>query len=114
MGMSLPDGVESSSAVEIRGQMGEGYDEILNDEALEFLADLHRTFDERRRELLYARRQRYEEVAGGGSLGFLEETKEVREVDAQVAPPAPGLEHRRVEMTGPTDRKMTINALTSG
>src|SRR3954463_9998895 len=106
--MTLPDGVE------IRGEMKAGYDEILNSEALEFLADLHRTFDSRRRDLLDARRQRYEELAGGGTLDFLEETKDVREGDWQVVPPAPGLEDRRVEMTGPPDRKMTINALNSG
>ncbi|MDQ1630739.1 MAG: malate synthase [Frankiaceae bacterium] len=106
--MTLPAGVE------ITGRMGDGYDEILSTEALEFLADLHRTFDRRRQELLQARADRYEELAAGGTLDFLEATKDVREGDWQVAPPAPGLEDRRVEMTGPTDRKMTINALNSG
>ncbi len=106
--MTLPAGVE------ITGRMGDGYDEILTTEALEFLADLHRTFDRRRQELLRARVDRYSELEAGGTLDFLESTKDVREGDWQVAPPAPGLEDRRVEMTGPTDRKMTINALNSG
>jgi len=106
--MTLPAGVE------IHGPMGDGYDEILTTEALEFLADLHRTFNNRRLELLQARADRYAELAAGGTLGFLDETKDIREGDWQVSPPAPGLEDRRVEMTGPTDRKMTINALNSG
>src|SRR3954451_20200438 len=106
--MAVPAGVE------IAGPMGDQYDEILTDEALEFLADLHRNFDARRLELLEARKERYAELAAGGTLDFLEQTKDIREGEWQVAPPAPGLEDRRVEMTGPTDRKMTINALNSG
>jgi malate synthase len=106
--MTLPAGVE------ITGPMNDGYDEILTAEAVEFLADLHRTFNPRRLELLQAREDRYAELAAGGTLDFLEETKDVREGEWQVVPPAPGLEDRRVEMTGPTDRKMTINALNSG
>src|SRR3954451_12516799 len=106
--MSLPDGVE------ITGQMKDGYEEILSDDAVAFLADLHRNFNARRLELLQAREDRYAELAAGGTLDFLEQTKDVREGDWQVVPPAPGLEDRRVEMTGPTDRKMTINALNSG
>jgi malate synthase len=102
------------AGIEITGPMGDRYDEILTPEALELLADLHRTFDGRRRELLGARDRRYAELAAGGTLDFLEETKDIREGDWQVAPPAPGLADRRVEITGPTDRKMTINALNSG
>src|SRR3954449_5974392 len=106
--MALPDGVE------ITGQMKDGYEEILSDDAVAFLADLHRNFNARRLELLQAREDRYAELAAGGTLDFLEQTKDVREGDWQVARPAPGLEDRRVEITGPTDRKMTINALNSG
>src|SRR3954449_2899449 len=106
--MALPDGVE------ITGQMKDGYEEILSDDAVAFLADLHRNFNARRLELLQAREDRYAELAAGGTLDFLEQTKDVREGDWQVVPPAPGLEDRRVEITGPTDRKMTINALNSG
>jgi malate synthase len=106
--MAAPHGVQ------VTGEMGERYDSVLTSEALELLAELHRTFDSRRLGLLQAREDRYEELAAGGSLDFLPETREVREGDWQVAPPAPGLVDRRVEITGPTDRKMTINALNSG
>jgi malate synthase len=106
--MTTPDGVK------ITGHNGERYDEVLTEPALAFLADLHRTFDARRLALLQARDDRYEELAAGGTLGFLSETEKIREADWQVAPPAPGLVDRRVEITGPTDRKMTINALNSG
>jgi malate synthase len=90
-------------------------DEVLTTEALELVALLHRELGARRRELLAARKERQRRLADGGNLGFLEETRSIREDDSwQVAPPAPGLEDRRVEMTGPTERKMTINALNSG
>jgi malate synthase len=107
--MSTPDGVR------IDGPMKDRYDEVLTDEALAFLADLHRRFDGRRRELLGLRDRRYAELAAGGTLDFLAETKDVREDDSwRVAEPAAGLVDRRTEITGPTDRKMTINALNSG
>jgi malate synthase len=89
--------------------------EVLTDRALGLLARLHREFDGRRRQLLAARAERYAELAAGGTLGFLPDTKDVREDPTwMVAPLAPGLADRRVEITGPTDRKMTINALNSG
>ena len=101
--------------VRVDGPMRDRYDEVLTSEALEFLADLHRRFDGRRRELLALREQRYAELAAGGTLDFLSETKDVREDESwRVAEPAPGLVDRRAEITGPTDRKMTINALNSG
>ncbi|MGN6242080.1 MAG: malate synthase A [Motilibacteraceae bacterium] len=100
--------------VEVLGAIGERYDEVLTAEALGLIAALHRSHEARRRELLALREERYAELAAGGTLGFLDETKDVREGDWQVAPPAPGLVDRRVEITGPTDRKMTINALNSG
>ena len=106
--MPVPDGVQ------INGPMAPRFDEVLTDEALAFLADLHRTFDARRRELLLAREERYAALAAGGTLGFLPETQEIRDGDWKVADPAPGLADRRAEMTGPVDRKMTINALNSG
>ena len=91
------------------------FDDILTAEALEFLAGLHRTFDARRLDLLAARADRYAELEAGGTLDFLPQTKDVREDPSwRVAPPAPGLTDRRVEITGPTDAKMTINALNSG
>ncbi|MFI7420987.1 malate synthase A [Nonomuraea sp. NPDC049684] len=100
--------------MEITGPMLERFDEILTPEALGFVAALQREFGARRLELLEARQARQAELSAGGTLDFLPETKEVREGDWQVAPPAPGLEDRRVEITGPVDRKMTINALNSG
>jgi malate synthase len=106
--------VSEVAGVRITGPAVEGSGEILTDEALAFLAELHRRFDGRRRDLLAARDRRYAELAAGGTLGFLDVTREVRESDWRVVPPAPGLVDRRVEITGPTDKKMTVNALNSG
>jgi malate synthase len=107
--MDTPDGLE------ITGPMHERFEEILNPTALELIARLHRELNGRRQDLLAARRARDEELAAGGTLDFLEETRAIREDDAwRVAEPAPGLVDRRVEITGPTDRKMAINALNSG
>jgi malate synthase len=107
--MSTVDGVE------ITGPMGPRFDEVLTPKALELIALLHRELNGRRLERLQARKDRVQALADGGTLDFLPETAHVREDDSwQVAPPAPGLVDRRVEMTGPTDRKMTINALNSG
>jgi len=101
--------------VEVSGPDVARSDEVLTPEALELVALLHRELGTRRRELLGKRQERVRRLAEGGNLDFLEETRSIREDDSwQVAPPAPGLVDRRVEMTGPTDRKMTINALNSG
>ena len=101
--------------VEVNGPDVPRSDEVLTPEALELVALLHRELGARRRELLGKRQERVRRLADGGNLGFLEETRSIREDDSwQVAPPAPGLVDRRVEMTGPTERKMTINALNSG
>ncbi len=100
--------------VEVRGEWREGYDTVLTEEALTLLARLQRELGPRRLELLEARRRRDAELAAGALPDFLAETKDVREGDWQVAPPAPGLVDRRVEITGPTDRKMLVNALNSG
>ncbi len=101
--------------VEITGPAGERYDEILTAGAVELIAALQRELGPRRAELLQARARRQEEISAGGMLDFLDETAHVRQ-DAswRVAAPAAGLVDRRVEITGPTDRKMTINALNSG
>jgi malate synthase len=81
---------------------------ILSGDALAFVAELHGRFGARRLELLQARAER------GAPRGFLEETAAVRDGDWQVPPPRPDYEDRRVEITGPTDRKLVINALNSG
>jgi malate synthase len=88
--------------------------EILSDEAVAFVADLNRRFRPRRNELLAARAARRAEIAAGGSLGFLPETADVRAGDWTVPAAPADLTDRRVEITGPTERKMTINALNSG
>jgi malate synthase len=90
-------------------------EEVLDGAALEFVAELHRRFDPRRRQLLTARAERQETIATGETFDFLAETREIREDRTwKVAPPRPDYADRRVEITGPTDRKMVINALNSG
>jgi malate synthase len=104
-----------SENVEIIAPRRERYEEILTPQALSLLATLQRELGPRRSELLAARAARQAELIGGGTLDFLPQTRQVRDDPAwRVAPPAPGLVDRRVEITGPTDRKMTINALNSG
>src|SRR4051794_27967031 len=88
--------------------------DVLSEDALEFVSELHRRFDGRRRELLEKRAERQKALDEGGTLDFLDETREVREGDWQVAPAPRDLQKRWVEITGPTDRKMVINALNSG
>ncbi|MET9620609.1 malate synthase A [Streptomyces sp. NPDC006464] len=90
-------------------------EEVLTDAALAFVAELHRRFTPRRDELLARRAERRAEIARTSTLGFLPETAAVRADDSWKVAPAPAaLDDRRVEITGPTDRKMTINALNSG
>ncbi|MER7556656.1 malate synthase A [Nocardioides sp. NPDC126508] len=100
--------------IQITGGEVERGAEILTPEALDFVAELQRRFGARRDELLAARKTRREEVARTGRLDFLPETADVRAGDWTVAPVPEDLQDRRVEITGPTDRKMTINALNSG
>ncbi|OEJ24360.1 malate synthase A [Streptomyces agglomeratus] len=89
-------------------------EEVLTDAALAFVAELHRLFTPRRDELLARRAERRAEIARTSTLDFLPDTAQVREGDWKVAPAPAALNDRRVEITGPTDRKMTINALNSG
>lgn len=87
---------------------------VLNKETLIFLANLHRTFNGTRKALLHRRTIRQAELDKGNALDFLPETKHIRDNDAWVgAPPAPGLVDRRIEITGPVDRKMVVNALNA-
>jgi malate synthase len=94
----------------VEGRFGE----VLTDDALAFVGELHERFDERRRELLERRAERVARWNAGHLPDLLPETVEIREGDWHVAPPPPDLQDRRVEITGPTDRKMVINALNSG
>jgi len=100
--------------VAILGTVNNDARKILTKEACAFLALLHRTFNSRRKALLQRRVERQAEIDRGQLLDFLPETRHIRENDAwKGAPPAPGLVDRRVEITGPTDRKMVVNALNS-
>lgn len=100
--------------VAVKGRMGPRYTEILSPGALAFLAELHRKFEERRRELLEARRERQARFDAGELPDFLAETQEIRDGDWTVGPIPADLQDRRVEITGPVDRKMIVNALNSG
>ncbi len=100
--------------IEVLGSRDGRAAEILTPEALDFLAGLHRRFDRRRRALLEERAKRQKRFDAGERPDFLEETREIREGDWRVAPIPADLQDRRVEITGPTDRKMIINALNSG
>jgi malate synthase len=88
--------------------------DVLTDDAVAFLVDLHRTFESRRRELLDARERRVVTFRNGALPGFLPSTAGARDADWQVAPAPAEIADRRVEITGPVDRKMVINALNSG
>ena len=104
-----------SDGISITGPAGDRYDEILTPEAMDLVAMLHRELSARRAELLAARERRQQQLNVGAMLDFLPETEHIRQDRTwRVAPPAPGLIDRRVEITGPTDKKMTINALNSG
>jgi len=100
--------------VDVLGPMTPGYDRILTTEAVAFIADLHRKFEPRRRELMARRIDIQAGIDGGKMPDFLAETAKIRAGDWIVAPIPADLQNRRVEITGPTDRKMVINALNSG
>ena len=100
--------------VDVLGPMAPGYDRILTAEAVAFIADLHRKFEPRRRELMARRVDVQARIDGGEMPDFLAETAKIRAGDWTVAPIPADLQDRRVEITGPTDRKMVINALNSG
>jgi len=104
----LPQGVSVSARITSE------FAQILTPEAVAFVAKLHRQFETRRRELLARRAQRQKEFDAGKLPDFLAETKRVRDSDWRVAPQPRDLLDRRVEITGPTDRKMVINALNCG
>jgi malate synthase len=103
-----------ASALGVRGPAVPRAEEVLTPAALEFVADLQREFGARRDELLGRRRERRDEIARTRRLDFLPETQEVRDGSWRVAPAPPDLTDRRVEITGPTEPKMAINALNSG
>ncbi|MBN8999812.1 MAG: malate synthase A, partial [Rhizobiales bacterium] len=103
-----------STRLAVIGASGPRFDEILTPEALAFVAELHGRFDARRRELLERRTGRQAFFDQGGLPDFLPETAAIRAGDWKVAPIPADLQDRRVEITGPVDRKMIVNALNSG
>jgi malate synthase len=105
---SLPDGVEVLRPVDDRQAA------VLTNEALGFVADLQRTFGAGRERILAARAERWARLRAGDQPNFLAETADIRDGDWQVAPAPPALANRRVEITGPTEAKLLINAFNSG
>jgi malate synthase len=108
MTLTLPAGVTIDAPIE------PGFETILTTDALALVADLHRAFEARRQELLAARVARTKRLDQGEKPDFLAETRSVREGDWKIAPIPADLQCRRVEITGPVERKMVINALNSG
>ena len=105
---------ESVLDIDVRAEVRPEWDEILSDEALAFVAMLHTEFNGRREELLARREERKQRIDAGEMPDFLPETRDIRESEWTVAPIPRDLLDRRVEITGPVDRKMIINALNSG
>ncbi|WP_243385799.1 malate synthase A [Bacillus kexueae] len=106
--------METTTNIQIVGPMKDAYEAILTPEALNFIAKLERAFGSRRRELLKIREEKQKRLNKGEKPSFLEETTFIREGNWTIAPLPKDLEDRRVEITGPVDRKMVINALNSG
>jgi malate synthase len=106
--------VTSVQGLEILAPVTPEYSQILTDEALAFVTKLQRQFNARRLELLAARVEKQKQIDAGQLPDFLPETKAIREGDWTAAPIPADLQDRRVEITGPVDRKMIINALNSG
>src|SRR4051812_44770849 len=102
------------SDIEVHGEQRPEWDEVLSHDVLAFVADLHRTFNGRREGLLAAREARKLRIDIGELPDFLPETKDIREGEWTVAKIPDDLQDRRVEITGPVDRKMIINALNCG
>jgi malate synthase len=105
---------ERNAGIAVTGAMDARYDEILTPDALAFLAALHREFEPDRRALLQARVDQQRRYDAGALPDFLSETREIRDSDWRVGAIPADLQDRRVEITGPVDRKMVINALNSG
>ena len=112
--MSQTTEINTLDGVEVVGSLQEGFDQILTEEALAFVAGLHRAFNARRQELLTRRDERQVEFDNGGLPDFLSDTEEVRFGSWEVAPTPEDLQQRWAEITGPVDRKMMIGALNSG
>ena len=103
-----------TNGLNIHGKMEQGFEEILTPEALKFIEQLERHFGPRRKDLLEKRAERQKEIDAGKLPDFLKETEHIRSSDWTIASLPKDLEDRRVEITGPVERKMVINALNSG
>ena len=101
------------SGIEVTAPLAAGYDAVLTPAALELLTELHRRFEPQRQALLTARRERQARFDAGQLPDFRADTRSIRESEWRVAPIPAALQDRRVEITGPVDRKMIINALNS-
>src|SRR3989440_3186134 len=110
----MPISVPKAQDLQVSGRVTAEFAQILTPQALDFVAKLHRRFDPRRQELLARRAARQKEFDAGKLPDFLAETRDIRERDWRIAAQPKDLLDRRVEITGPTDRKMVINALNSG
>src|SRR3954471_17741400 len=106
--------VRVPAGVTVLGRVGSEHGQIVTQDALDFVGRLHREFEPRRQELLARRAERQKEFDGGKLPDFLAETKNIREQNWTVAKQPADMLDRRVEITGPTDRKMVINALNCG
>src|SRR6202011_2375498 len=102
------------AGVQVLGEITPAFAEVLTSDALTFVAGLQRAFGQRREECLQRRQERQARLDRGEGLDFLPETKQIRDGDWTCARIPQDLQDRRVEITGPTDRKMVINALNSG
>lgn len=105
---------QTTAHIRITGEQNDNTARVLTPEALQFLALLQKNFNERRIELVKAREEQQARLDAGEQLHFLDDTKSIREGDWTIAPLPKDLQDRRVEITGPVDRKMVINALNSG
>src|ERR671913_2380759 len=103
-----------AEGIEFTAEIPDEFEEILTPEAVAFVAKLSREYRGRVEELLAKRAERQGRIDAGEMPDFLPETREIREGDWKIAPVPEDLQDRRVELTGPPDRKMTINALNSG
>ena len=112
--VQVPDTLQIPGKLQILGKMQPGYERVLTPAAVEFLGLLEANFGQRRRDLLAKRVERQAQFDAGQLPDFLKETADVRAGNWQVAPIPQDLQDRRVEITGPVDRKMVINALNSG
>jgi malate synthase len=114
IGVAMSTSAINKTTVQVKGPVTGPHTEILTAEAMAFLEGLSKQFEQRRLELLERRRVRQQEIDRGKLPDFLPETANVRQAEWKVAPIPKDLLDRRVEITGPVERKMVINALNSG